>query len=112
MTPRQAAWVRAHAWSPAARREHEGPRSTLLHPTGCELRFVSAVCGGGPHCLSDPGDEYSACDGGRTLLAETRVLGADGRRYGLVWPARPCRVRCICPCHTAVGLQHTLDDLT
>ncbi|MEW2351466.1 hypothetical protein AB0904_27835 [Streptomyces sp. NPDC006684] len=104
MTPRQAAWVRAHAWTPAAHSEHTD-RHGNLRPTGCEKHFMSAVCGGGPHCYSDPADEDSHCNGGQALLAETRILGADGRRHDLVWPAHPCRVRCICPCHTSAENQ-------
>ncbi|WP_432091068.1 hypothetical protein [Streptomyces sp. NRRL F-5630] len=110
MTPRQAAWVRARAWSPAARAEHEDRHGVLLRPTGCEMHFVSAVCA--EPCASEAGDPHSHCSGGQAHLAETALLGHSGRRLGWVWPTHPCRVRCTCPCHTPAGVQHALDDLT
>lgn len=112
MTPDSAAWVRAHAWTPAMRREAR------------DLAWiVTCACQSGPtwHCTNDRHDQCARatalprweaviCD--RTGIypvyhAEPHrhptpsITGPRRERVAQIWLAdRTCRWVCPCTCHT------------
>lgn len=111
-TPDQAAWIRAHAWTAAMRREalpascacqygtcgycvHGRHDACINRQTWPKHRIAGYVCGRGgitPPCLAEPYEhETSASATGPQFTSLAQVWLAD----------RVCRWVCPCSCHTA-----------
>lgn len=115
-TADQAAWIRAHAWTPAMRKEHRevpghtdtcacqwGPTSHCLHGrhdrchrATSQRVWATVICGpDGVHPLSfaEPYEHET----------DTFATGRRPTTLALVWHAdRVCRWACSCTCHDAL----------